>query len=56
MSGKTPARALAKSLAMGSTSRCRTWGTGSRKNLMKAHLECQSIRSVPWAIKKMSFH
>jgi len=29
-------------------------GQGTTKNLMKAHLECQSTRSVPWAVKKAS--
>ena len=39
-SGKTPARVLAKFSAIGSTSHRRTWGTRSRKNLMKMRLEC----------------
>ena len=32
----------------------RTWGTGSRKNLMKARLECQTTKSMPWVVKKAS--
>ena len=53
-SGKIPARYPIKTSVVRLASRCRTWGTGSRKNLMKAHLECQSIRSMPWAVKKAS--
>ena len=37
-SRKIPIRVLAKSSAIGFVSRRRMWGTGSRKNLMKAHL------------------
>jgi len=40
--------------AIGSALRRRTWGTGSRKNLMRTCLECRSIRSMPWAVKKAS--
>ena len=53
-SGKIPARYPTKTSVVGSASRCRTWGTGNRKNLIKARLECQSTRSVPWAVKKAS--
>ena len=53
-SGKTPARVLVKFSAIGSTLRCRTWGTGSRKNLMKMRLECWNIKSVSWVDKKAS--
>ena len=28
------------------------WGTWSRKNLMKARLGCQSVKSVRWVVKK----
>ena len=52
-SGKIPARIQAISSVVGSASHCRTWGTWSRKNLMKARLGCQSIRSVPWVVKKV---
>ena len=51
-SGKIPGRILAKFPAIGSASRCRMWGTWSSKNLMKARLGCQSVISVPWAVKK----
>ena len=51
---KIPARFLAKSSIVGFTSCRRTWGTGSRKNLMKMRLECRSTRSVSWAVKKAS--
>ena len=40
--GKTPTRYPIKTSAVRSTSHCRTWGTGSRKNLLKAHLECRN--------------
>ena len=30
----------------------RTWGTWSRKNLIKARLKCRNVRSVCWAAKK----
>ena len=53
-SGKIPARYPTKLLVVGFLSCRRTWRTRSRKNLMKVHLECQSIRSVPWAVKKTS--
>jgi len=53
-SGKIHAQYPTKTLAVGFASRRRTWGTRSRKNLMKARLECQSTRSVPWAVKKAS--
>ena len=46
-SGKIPAHVPAKSSTVRSASRRRTWGIGSRKNLMKAHLGC-----VSWAVKK----
>ena len=51
-SGKIHARILAKFPAVGSASRRRIWGTWSHKNLMKARLGCQSVISVPWAVKK----
>ena len=54
ISRKIPIRVLAKSSVVGSVSLRRTWGTGSRKNLIKACLVCQSIRRVSWAIKKAS--
>ena len=53
-SEKIPARVLANSSAVGSASHYISWGTLSRKNLMKARLVCRSIRSVSWAIKKAS--
>jgi len=53
-SGEILARYPTKTSAIGFVSHRRMWGTGSRKNLMKAHLECQSTRSVPWAVKKAS--
>ena len=53
-SGKTPAWCPIKTSAVRSTSYRRTWGTGSRKNLLKAHLECQNAGSVSWAVKKAS--
>ena len=51
-SGKIPAQVPTKSPAVGSTLRRRTWGTWSCKNLMKACLRCQSVKSVHWATKK----
>ena len=51
-SGKIPARVPTKSPIVGSTLRRRTWGTWSCKNLMKACLRCQSVKSVHWATKK----
>ena len=53
-SGKIPARYPTNTSAVGFASHCRTWATGSRKNLMKARLECQSTKSVPWAVKNAS--
>ena len=53
-SGKIPVRYPTKTSAVGFASRRRTWGTRSRKDLMKAHLKCQSTKSVPWAVKKVS--
>ena len=44
-----------KSFAIGSTSCHRTWGTWSRRNLMKGHLECQIVKSVRWAVKKSTY-
>ena len=52
ISGKIPTQVSAESSVVESASCCRTWGIGSHKNLMKAHLVCQSIRSVSWAAKK----
>ena len=54
ISGKVLAWILAYSSAVGSPSRRRMWGTWSRKNLMKTRLVCQSVRSVPWVVKKTS--
>ena len=51
---KIPAQAPAESSAVGYASCRRTWGIGSCKNLMKTHLECQSTRSMSWAVKKAS--
>ena len=53
-SKKIPARYLTKTSAVRFASHPRTWGIGSRKNLMKAHLEYRSAKSVPWAVKKAS--
>ena len=53
-SGKIPAHVPTKSTTIGFASRCRTWGTESYKNLMKACLVCRSVRSVSWAVKKES--
>ena len=53
-SGKIPAHVPAESSTVGFASCRRTWGTGSRKNLMKACLVCRSVRSVSWAVKKAS--
>ena len=53
-SGKIPARYPTKTSTIRFASCRRTWGIGSCKNLMKAHLEYQSIRSVPWVVKKAS--
>ena len=54
ISGKIPTLFLARFLDVGFVSRHRTWGIGSRKNLIKASLVCQSIRRVSWAVKKAS--
>ena len=53
-SGKTPARDPIRTSAVKSTSHHRTWGTWSRKNLLKVHLECQNVRSMSWVVKKAS--
>ena len=53
-SGKIPTLFLPRFSVIGFASRRRTWGTGSRKNLIKACLVCQSIRRVSWAVKKVS--
>ena len=53
-SGKIPAWYPTNTLAIGYASRRRTWRTWSRKNLMRACLECQSTMSVPWVVKKAS--
>ena len=50
---KIPTRVPAKSSAVGSVSHRRTWGTRSRKNLMKACLGYRSVRNVRWAVEKM---
>ena len=51
-SKKIPTCVLAKSSAVGSISSRRTWGIGSRKNLMKVRLVCRSVKSVSWVVKK----
>ena len=51
-SGRIPAWFLTKSSVVGLTSRCRTWGTESRKKLMKMRLKCRNIRSVLWTVEK----
>ena len=51
---KIPARVPMKSPAVGFALHRRMWGTWSRKNLMKACLKCQSVKSVRWAAKKAS--
>ena len=53
-SGKIPAWFPTKPSTVGFASHHRTYGTGSRKNLMKMHLECWSTKSMPLAIKKAS--
>ena len=53
-SRKIPSQYSTNMSAVGFASRRRTWGTWSRRNLMKVCLECQSTRSVPWAVKKVS--
>jgi len=53
-SEKVPAQVLAKSSTIGFASHHRTWGTLSRKNLMKMYLKCQSTRSTSWVVKKAS--
>ena len=53
-SGKIPVQALANPSAIGSALRCRLWGTWSRKNLIKVHLVCRSVKSISWAVKKAS--
>ena len=52
-SGKIPTRVLAKSSVIGSASHHRTWGIWSHKNLMKACLRYQSVRSMHLAVEKM---
>ena len=49
-----PTPVPAESSTLGSPTCCRTWGTGSRKNLMKVCLVCWSARSMPWAVTKVS--
>jgi len=46
-SGKIPARVLAKFSTIGSASHHRTWGTWSRKNLMRASVKCRNVRIGP---------
>ena len=53
-SGKVPAKFLAKPSTVGFTSRRRTWGTESRKNLIRTCFEHCSARSVSWVVKKAS--
>ena len=50
-SEKIPTRVPTKSSAVGSVLCRRTWGTWRRRNLMKAHLRCWSVRSMHWAVK-----
>ena len=53
-SGKIPARFPSKPSIVGFTSRRRTWGTESRKNLIRTCFEHCSARSVSWVVKKAS--
>ena len=53
-SGKIPAQFLTKPSIVGFASRCKMWGTESRKNLMRTCLEHCSTRSVSWVVKKAS--
>ena len=53
-SGKIPARFPTKPSTIGFASRRRTWGIGSRKNLMKRRLKCHSAKSMSCAVKKAS--
>ena len=52
-SGKIPTKVPMESSVVGSALHCRTWGTWSHINLMKACLGCQSVRSMYWAVKKV---
>ena len=53
-SKKIPTRVPTKSSTVRFAS-CRwIWGTWSHRNLMKARLRCWSIRSVRWAVKKVT--
>ena len=51
---KIPAPIPTGFLAVRSTSQRRTWETRSNHNLMRAHSKLRSIRSVSWAVKKVS--
>ena len=42
-----------ESLAVGSTSYRRMWGTWSHRNLMNVRLRCRSVKSLHWAVKKV---
>ena len=53
-SRKIPTRFPAKPLTVGFASCHRMWRIESRKNLMRTCLECCSVRSMSWAIKKVS--
>ena len=53
-SGKIPARFPSKPSIVGFTSRRRTWGTESCKNLIRTCFEHCSARSVSWVVKKAS--
>ena len=51
-SGKIPPLFSMRSSTVGFALYRRTWGTRSRKNLMKACHACRSVKSLSWAVKK----
>ena len=53
-SRKIPAQYPTKISVVRFASRYITWGTRSRKNLLKVHLERLKAKNVPWAVKKTS--
>ena len=53
-SRKIPTQYPTKISVVRFASRCITWGTRSRKNLLKVHLERLKAKNVPWAVKKTS--
>jgi len=55
-SRKIPAQVPMRSLAIGSLSCRRTWGTQSRRNLIQTRPVCRNARSVCWAVGKASTH